>query len=76
MSATSRGSSTASRKRATCRGSTASPSVTLTVEKRTGANLIAVADDVKAELARQEASLPEGTVVTVLGDQSKQIRRW
>ena len=50
------------------------PSVTLTVEKRTGSNLIAVADAVKAELARQQASLPEGTVVTILGDQSQQIR--
>ena len=50
------------------------PSVTLTVEKRTGANLIAVADSVKAELARQQASLPEGTAVTILGDQSQQIR--
>ena len=51
------------------------PSVTLTVEKRTGSNLIGVADLVKEELARQEASLPAGTVVTILGDQSKQIRQ-
>lgn len=51
------------------------PSVTLTVEKRTGANLIAVADEVKAELARQEATLPRGTVVTILGDQSTQIKQ-
>ena len=50
------------------------PSVTLTVEKRTGSNLIAVADSVKAELGRQQAGLPEGTVVTILGDQSQQIR--
>jgi multidrug efflux pump subunit AcrB len=49
-------------------------SVTLTVEKRTGANLIAVADSVKAELERQKALMPEGTVVTILGDQSKDIR--
>jgi multidrug efflux pump subunit AcrB len=49
-------------------------SVTLTVEKRTGANLIAVADAVKEELERQKALMPEGTVVTILGDQSKQIR--
>ena len=51
------------------------PSVTLTVEKRTGSNLIAVADEVKAELARQEAFLPSGTVVTILGDQSTQIKQ-
>jgi multidrug efflux pump subunit AcrB len=49
-------------------------SVTLTVEKRTGSNLIAVADAVKAELERQKALMPEGTVITILGDQSKQIR--
>ena len=52
-----------------------SPSVTLTIEKRTGSNLIAVADQVKAELARGRQSLPMGTAVTILGDQSKQIRR-
>ncbi len=51
------------------------PSVTLTVEKRTGSNLIAVAEEVKAELARQEASLPQGTEVTILGDQSTQIKQ-
>ncbi len=51
-----------------------SDSVTLTVEKRTGENLIAVADAVKAELERQKELMPEGTVVTILGDQSKQIR--
>ncbi len=50
------------------------PSVTLTVEKRTGANLIAVADAVKEELRRQEKLMPEGTVVSILGDQSKQIK--
>ncbi|HXV64982.1 MAG TPA: efflux RND transporter permease subunit [Vicinamibacteria bacterium] len=49
-------------------------SVTLTVEKRTGVNLIAVADEVKAELQRLEGTFPAGTVVTILGDQSKQIR--
>lgn len=51
------------------------PSVTLTVEKRTGANLIAVANEVKAELARQEPVLPPGTVVTILGDQSTRIEQ-
>jgi multidrug efflux pump subunit AcrB len=49
-------------------------SVTLTVEKRTGSNLIAVADAVKEELERQKATMPLGTSVTILGDQSKQIR--
>ncbi len=49
-------------------------SVTLTVEKRTGSNLIGVADAVKAELERQKPLMPQGTVTTILGDQSKQIR--
>lgn len=50
------------------------PSVTLTVEKRTGANIVQVADAVKEELARVEATLPAGTEVTVVGDMSHDIR--
>ena len=50
------------------------PSVTLTVEKRTGANIIEVADAVKEELARAEATLPAGTEVTVVADMSHDIR--
>jgi multidrug efflux pump subunit AcrB len=50
------------------------PAVTLTVEKRTGANIIAVADAVKAELARTRQRLPAGTEVTLVADQSKDIR--
>jgi len=49
-------------------------SVTLTVEKRTGANIVEVADAVKEELARAEATLPAGTEVTVVGDMSHDIR--
>ncbi len=50
------------------------PSVTLTVEKRTGANIIEVSDWVKEELERQRRSLPSGTQVTLVGDMSKDIR--
>ncbi|MFQ5790034.1 MAG: efflux RND transporter permease subunit, partial [Acidobacteriota bacterium] len=50
------------------------PSVTLTVEKRTGANIIEVADAVKAELERAQSILPAGTRVTIVGDMSKDIR--
>jgi multidrug efflux pump len=50
------------------------PSVTLTVEKRTGANIIEVADLVKAELDRRQAALPSGVTIAVVGDQSKDIR--
>ena len=50
------------------------PSVTLTIEKRTGANIIEVADTVKEELERVEATWPPGTEVTVVGDVSHDIR--
>jgi multidrug efflux pump subunit AcrB len=50
------------------------PSVTLTIEKRTGANIIQVADTVKEELERIEATLPAGTEVTVVTDMSHDIR--
>ena len=50
------------------------PSVTLTIEKRTGANIIEVADSVKAEVDRRRASLPSSVEVTVIADQSKDIR--
>jgi multidrug efflux pump subunit AcrB len=50
------------------------PSVTLTIEKRTGANIVEVSDIVKAELDRFERSLPAGTRVTLVADMSKDIR--
>ncbi len=50
-------------------------SVALTVQKRTGANVIELADAVKAEVVRHEATWPEGVTSAVLGDQSKEIRR-
>jgi len=50
------------------------PSVTVTVEKRTGANIVEVADAVKEELAGLERTLPSGTRVTIVGDMSKEIR--
>ena len=51
------------------------PSVTLTVEKRTGANLVAVADSVNEELDRWEEQLPPGISAAVIGDISVEIRR-
>ena len=50
------------------------PSVTLTIEKRTGANIIDVADAVKVELERRRAALPAGVNITLVADQSKDIR--
>lgn len=51
------------------------PSVTLAVEKRTGANLVAVADLVHEELDRWDAQLPSGIRTAVVGDISVEIRR-
>ena len=51
------------------------PSVTLSVEKRTGANLVGVADLVNAELGRWDEMLPEGINTAVVGDISVEIKR-
>lgn len=51
------------------------PSVTLSVEKRTGANLVSVADLVNGELGRWDEMLPEGISTAVVGDISVEIRR-
>ncbi len=50
------------------------PAVTLTIEKRTGANIIQVADAVKLELDRWKEIAPEGVTFSVVADQSKDIR--
>ena len=50
------------------------PAVTLTIEKRTGANIIEVADMVKADLDRWSEMLPGTIDFTIVGDQSKDIR--
>ena len=51
------------------------PSVTLTVEKRTGANLVGVADLVNAELEVWDERLPDSISTSVVGDISVEIRR-
>jgi multidrug efflux pump len=50
------------------------PAVSLTVAKRTGANIIEVVDTVKEQLARLQERLPEGVHVTLVADQSVDIR--
>ena len=50
------------------------PAVTLTIEKRTGANIIQVADAVKLELDRWKTIAPAGVSFSVVADQSKDIR--
>ncbi|MBK34797.1 MAG: acriflavin resistance protein [Gemmatimonadetes bacterium] len=48
--------------------------VSLSVIKRSGENLIEISDRVKAILSQMESVLPTGTVTTVQGDQSTNIR--
>jgi multidrug efflux pump len=48
--------------------------VTLQVKKRAGENIIYIADEVRAVLERVQPTFPPGTEVTILGDQSADIR--
>ncbi|MCG6921621.1 MAG: efflux RND transporter permease subunit [Acidobacteria bacterium] len=50
------------------------PAVSLTVEKRAGANIIEVVDTVKVGLKELQDRLPEGVHVTLVADQSVDIR--
>lgn len=52
----------------------ASSSVTLSIQKRSGENLIRIADSIKEIMDKESKHFPEGTVYTILGDQSKDIR--
>ncbi|MDO3380062.1 efflux RND transporter permease subunit [Geoalkalibacter halelectricus] len=51
------------------------PSVTLAIKKRTGENIIAVADQVFAVLEQAQDQLPPGVELAVTLNQSKDIRR-
>lgn len=48
-------------------------SVSLSIQKRTGANILEVVERVKAEVARRQATWPQGVEVSYLADQSKDI---
>lgn len=50
------------------------PCVTLTVIKRSGANIIEIADEVNAEIAEMLEDLPKGLEVSVTWDESNYIR--
>ncbi len=50
-------------------------SVTLSVTKRTGTNILSVADEVKEMAASHDKNWPEGVHYRVLGDESKYIQR-
>jgi CzcA family heavy metal efflux pump len=49
------------------------PAVTIAVTKRTGANILEVAEEVKAVLARHAAAWPDAVRWRVVGDQSRDI---
>jgi HAE1 family hydrophobic/amphiphilic exporter-1 len=48
--------------------------VSLDVQKVSGANTVAVADEVKEEVEELEASLPAGVAISIVRDNSEQIR--
>ncbi|MDO9172000.1 MAG: efflux RND transporter permease subunit, partial [bacterium] len=48
--------------------------VILTVTKRSGENIIDIVDEIKTVLERERPRLPAGTEVSLVGDQSKDIR--
>jgi multidrug efflux pump len=50
------------------------PAVSLRVKKRTGANIVGVADEVKAIVARRAEAWPDGVTYRILADQSEAIR--
>jgi multidrug efflux pump subunit AcrB len=52
----------------------ASDSVTLSVKKQTGENIIRIAGEVRKAIDEMRPSLPEGTRITVVSDQSVQIK--
>ena len=51
-----------------------SPAITLSVKKRSGENIIRIADEIEAVLAALEPTFPTGTEVTITGDQSVVIK--
>jgi len=48
--------------------------VTLTVKKRTGENIIEIADEVRETMEKLESTFPPGTEVHIVGDQSEFVR--
>ncbi|MBC8424714.1 efflux RND transporter permease subunit [bacterium] len=48
--------------------------VILAVKKRSGENIIHIADEIRVILVEWETRLPPGTEITIVGDQSKDIR--
>lgn len=49
-------------------------SITIPVKKRSGENLVRIADDTKKLIKEEEKSLPSGVKISITGDQSKDVR--
>ncbi|RMD95112.1 MAG: efflux RND transporter permease subunit [Calditrichaeota bacterium] len=49
--------------------------VTLNVKKRSGENLLKIADQIKKIIEEEKPKLPSGTLITITADRSKDIRR-
>lgn len=49
-------------------------SITIVIKKRSGENLVRIADDTKDLVKEQEKSLPQGVKISLTGDQSKNVR--
>ena len=50
------------------------PAVTLSIQKRSGENMIRITDEIKSLLERAKSQLPEGVKASYTADQSKTIR--
>lgn len=50
------------------------PAITLSVKKRSGENIVRIAEEIQATLARLEPTFPAGTALTISGDQSVVIK--
>jgi multidrug efflux pump subunit AcrB len=48
--------------------------VTLQIKKRSGENIIHIADEVRATLERLQPTFPAGTEISIVGDQSEEIQ--
>lgn len=62
------------KQRATMSRENGQEAVTIVVKKRSGENIIRIADDIKALVNKKKSFLPEGLKISFTGDQSKSIK--
>jgi CzcA family heavy metal efflux pump len=49
-------------------------SVTIVIKKRSGSNIVGIADQIKSQLEESKKTLPQGVGITLTGDESKRIK--